>query len=74
MHFLDWKYAGMDELPTIEYLKYFSVREMVGCINAAVKHKTNCTTECGGFRIEVDLEGDPYIKMSFVLSSWCSGD
>ena len=73
MEFLDWKYAGKDHTPTKGELKEYLIGELLYCIRAALKHDLKCSTECGGFKIDVDLQDEPTISAYFVVTEWCYG-
>lgn len=72
MHLLNWKYAGKDHTPTVKELKEFSVQQIAYCLDAVIKYRNKITTECGGFRVIIDLDGN--IELSFILTSWSNGD
>lgn len=72
MHFLNWKYAGEDHTPTVGELKKRSIEGIIACADEALKYSTTFVTECGGFKTKVDLNGNIYL--SFILTSWDSGD
>lgn len=72
MHFLNWKYLGEDHTPTVEELKKRSITEIIACANKAIEYYDTFVTECGGFRVKVDLNGN--IELLFILTSWNSGD
>lgn len=72
MHFLNWKYVGKDHTPTVKELKEFSIQQIASCLDSTSKYNSKTTTECGGFRVIIDLDGN--IELLFILTSWDSGD
>lgn len=69
---LDWKW-GSDGTPEVYQLKQTALELAERAVSEVIKSKSEYYTETGGISVNAKYygdNGDVYLKVSFVLSSW----
>ncbi len=65
MDALEWEWATIGDVPTVEQIKEEASRLMWDCANIDV----DCMAS-GGFRVEKDFTCDPWMRLSFEVEDW----
>lgn len=71
MTMLNWKWGLSPEVPTESEIRANARRKMKRAVEETQRLKLNeYSCESGGLRVDVTVDNDIFISLSFVLTSW----
>lgn len=73
MKFLDWRWASIGRVPTINELKESAREQLQNCIKEAKDNKTEFYISSGGLKSFYSFD-ENFLELEFVLTDWTEED